>query len=74
MVFGHDSRTVVAADHLEATIRIFDVATGKERAAYRLQQDHAADSWECMEFIPPFGEWNFSLCEGAIMCLPQMNP
>jgi hypothetical protein len=39
VAFGHDSRTVVAAEHVEATIRVFDVSTGKERAAYRLQDE-----------------------------------
>jgi hypothetical protein len=43
VAFGHDSRTVVAADHLEATVRVYDVGTGKERAAYRLQEDHAGE-------------------------------
>ena len=41
MAFGHDSRTVVAADHLAATVRICDVRTGKERAAYRLAGEAA---------------------------------
>jgi hypothetical protein len=41
VVFGHDSRTVVAAEHLEATVRLYDVGTGKERTAYRLQEGNA---------------------------------
>jgi len=41
VAFGHDSRTVVAADHLEATVRVYDVGSGKERAAYRLREQHA---------------------------------
>jgi hypothetical protein len=43
VAFGHDSRTVVAADHLEATVRVCDVGTGAERAAYRLAGSAAGD-------------------------------
>jgi hypothetical protein len=43
VAFGHDSRTVVAADHLEATVRVYDVGTGKERAAYRFQEGQAGE-------------------------------
>jgi hypothetical protein len=43
VAFSHDSRTVVAADHLEATVRIYDVHTGKERTAYRLQESNAGE-------------------------------
>jgi hypothetical protein len=43
VAFSHDSRTVVAADHLEATVRLYDVRTGKQRAAYRLQEQAAGE-------------------------------
>jgi hypothetical protein len=43
VAFGHDSRTVVAAEHLVATLRVYDVDTGKERAAYRLQENQAGE-------------------------------
>lgn len=30
VAFSHDSRTVVAADHIKGMIRLFDTETGKE--------------------------------------------
>jgi hypothetical protein len=43
VAFGHDSRTVVAADHMEATVRVCDVGTGKELAAYRVHDREAGE-------------------------------